>query len=89
MRTTRITRGCLRRCQGWPSGRQYKGFAPSAEGADELAQDLQGGLGLASLVATELRDVDAGGIGEGLLGEALLLAQCDKAILESHLCHTG
>ena len=54
------------------------------EGDGEAAEDVEGGLGLAALVAAELDHVDAGGLGQGLLGEASFLADCGQALGEVH-----
>ena len=42
----------------------------------DAAQDVEGGLAGAGFVAAELGDVDAGGVGEGLLGESAWLCGC-------------
>ena len=64
---------------------EEQGVGGDAEAAGELAEDLQGGLGLAGLIAADLGDVDAGLVGEGLLGEALEAAEGDEAVGEGHL----
>ena len=46
----------------------------------QLADHLQRGLGVALLVALDLGDVDAGQIGQGLLGELAVLAVPDQAL---------
>jgi hypothetical protein len=43
------------------------------ESKGELAEHVEGGLVGAGFVAADVGDVDAAGVGEGLLGEALLL----------------
>lgn len=45
----------------------------------ELADHFQRGLGIALLVTLHLGDVDAGQIGQGLLGELAVLAVSDGA----------
>lgn len=68
---------------------EEESVAGDAEAAGELAEDLQGGLGLAGLIAADLGDVDAGLVGEGLLGEALEAAEGDEAVGEGHLRQKG
>lgn len=50
----------------------------------ESAQDVKAGLVGAGFVASELGDVDADGVGEGLLGHAALFADRGEAVGEVH-----
>lgn len=48
----------------------------------EVAQDVEGGLAGAGFVASDLGDVDAAAVGQGLLGQALLFACRGEAVGE-------
>ena len=48
------------------------------------AQDIEGGLGAASLVSAELADVDAGALSERGLSEAAFFAEGGESVGEVH-----
>lgn len=55
----------------------------------ESADDVEGGLRGALFVAADLGDVDADLVGEGLLGEALGVAEGGEAFGEVHAVHVA
>jgi hypothetical protein len=61
-----------------------EGVDACGEGGGEASEDVEGGLAGAGFVAAELGDVDAGGVGEGLLGEASGLAGGGEVLGECH-----
>lgn len=55
----------------------------------ESADDVEGGLGCALFVSADLADVDADLLSEGLLGEALLVAEGGESFGEVHGVHVA
>ena len=81
-----MRRGAVAAIRPWAAfvGVEDEVVGGDGEGHGEVAEDLEGGLVGAGFIAAQLGDVDADGVGEGLLGHAALFADRGEAVGEVH-----
>jgi hypothetical protein len=63
---------------------EQKHICADPQGSGEAAEDVEGGLGAPSLVASQVGNVHPYRLGEGFLAEASLLAEGDDALGKLH-----